>query len=467
MTPGRCLILLLAVAAPAFAGQSADIARVEGGLRAPVILAGQPAATRKLLDEMHRLHVPGVSIAVIRKGKIAWTRGYGVAYAGGPSITAASLFQAASISKPVTAMAALRLAERGELDLDAGINTVLTSWQLPPGTASVTVRQLLSHTAGIGVSGFPGYAADKAVPTLVQVLDGAPPANTKPVRIESAPGGEWRYSGGGYSIVQQALIDRTRQPFDVLLRDAVLAPIGMTNSRFAQPLPASLLPRVALPHDREGKPVAGGPYTYPELSAAGLWTTPSDLARFMLDLQRSASGGKGVLSARMTRTMLTPVKNGYGLGVNVQGQGASLSFAHGGSNTGYQNTLFAYAQGDGAVVMTNGANGAEVANSVLRALAHEYNWPGQHPTVRKAMALPLAAQEAIAGRYEVKALGDFKIARRDGRLVIALHGDTWEPLHAASPTVLFVLSSELELRLAGDGGRIVSGSFDVPFTRTD
>ena len=462
----RLLILpLVLVSATAFAGQAEQIARIERGLRAPVVLAGEAPAVRSLLDEMRRLHVPGVSIAVIRNGKIAWARGYGLAYAGGPAITPATLFQAASISKPVTAMAALRLAERGELDLDADINSVLTSWALPPGAATVTMRQLLSHTAGTGVSGFPGYAADKPVPTLLQVLDGAPPANTKPVRIESAPGLEWRYSGGGYSVAQQALIDRTKQPFDVLLCATVLTPIGMRDSRFAQPLPAGLLARAALPHDGEGKPVAGGPYTYPELAAAGLWTTPSDLARFALDLQRSASGAKGVLSARMARTMLTPVKNGYGLGVNVQGEGASLSFAHGGSNTGYQNTLFAYARGDGAVVMTNGANGAELANGVLRALAHEYRWPSQRATVRKAIALPVAAQEAIAGRYEVKGLGDFKIARRDGRLMIALRGDTWEPVYAASPTVLFVLSSELELRLAGDGGRIVSGSFDVPFTR--
>lgn len=374
----RAVLALALLPAMALAGTDAEIARVERGLRPPVVLAGEAAAAQSLLDEMRRLHVPGVSIALIRNGKIAWARGYGVAYAGGPAITPKTLFQAASISKPVTAMAALRLAERGELDLDADINTVLTSWTLPTGAGAVTMRQLLSHTAGTGVSGFPGYAADKPVATLVQVLDGAPPANTKPVRVESPPGLEWRYSGGGYSIVQQALIDRTKRPFDVLLRDTVLAPIGMRDSRFAQPLPASLLAQAALPHDEQGEPVAGGPHTYPELAAAGLWTTPSDLARFALDLQRSASGGKGVLSPAMARTMLQPVKNGYGLGVRGEGQGDALSFAHGGSNMGYRNTLFAYAgHGDGAVIMTNGANGAELAGSLLRALAVEYKWPSQ------------------------------------------------------------------------------------------
>jgi len=462
------ILALLLATAPAFASQAEQIARIERSLRPPVALAGEPHATRTLAEDMRRLHVPGVSVALIRHGKIAWARGYGVAWAGGPAITPATLFQAASISKPVTAMAALRLAERGDVDLDADINTVLTGWALPPGTASVTLRQLLSHTAGTGVSGFPGYAANQPVPTLLQVLDGAPPAKTQPVRIESAPGAEWRYSGGGYSVVQQALIDRSGQPFEVLLRDAVLAPLGMRDSRFAQPLPANLLARAALPHDAEGKPVAGGPHTYPELAAAGLWTTPSDLARFALDLQRSAGGGKGVLSPAMARTMLEPVKNNYGLGVRVEGRADTLSFAHGGSNMGYQNTLFAYARhGDGAVIMTNGANGAELADSVLRAIAAEYKWPSRRTQVRKATPLPSATEARIAGRYQVKGLGDFRIARRAGRLMIALRGDTWEPLYAASPTVFFVLSSELELRLAANGGRIVSGSFDVPFIRAD
>jgi CubicO group peptidase (beta-lactamase class C family) len=468
-----CLALLslpLLARAGGVTNADAEIARVERGLRLPLTVAGEPVAARTLLGEMQRLHVPGVSIALIRDGKIAWTRGYGVAYEGGPAVTPDTLFQAASISKPVTAVAALRLAERGELNLDADINTVLTGWKLPPGPGgeSATARQLLSHTAGTSVSGFPGYAAGKPVPTLVQLLDGAAPANTKPVRIEQAPGTAFRYSGGGYSVLQQALTDRTHQPFDALLMETVLKPAGMRDSRFAQPLPAKLLTRAALPHDGDGKPYAGGPYTYPEMAAAGLWTTPSDLARFALDLQRSLKGGKGLLSPQMARTMVTPLKNRYALGLQVEGEGEALSFEHGGSNMGYQNNLFAYANhGDGAVIMTNGANGSELASSILRALAVEYKWPSQQPAERKAVALDLAAQEKLAGRYVIAGLGDFTIARRDGRLMVALRDGAWEPLYAAAPEVLFVLSRKLELRIAGDGGRLVSGSFDVPFKRAE
>ena len=467
-------VCAVAVSLPAFAATKDEIARIERGLRQPVALAGQESA-RTLADEMRRLNVPGVSIAVIRDGKIAWAQGYGVTHPGGPAVTADTLFQAASISKPVTAMATLRLAQEGKLDLDADVNILLGSWKLPQGAngdTKVSLRQLLSHTGGTGVSGFPGYAAGKPVPTLVQVLDGAGPANTKPVRVDAAPGSAFRYSGGGYSIVQQALVDRSGEPFEVLLADTVLRPIGMKDSSFTQPLPAALLARAALPHDGSGKPYAGGPYTYPELAAAGLWTTPTDIARFAIDLQRSLGGGKGVLSPAMARTMLQPVKNGYALGVNVDGSDATLSFAHGGSNMGYQNTLFAYAGsgkegGDGVVVMTNGANGGALAGAIARAVAFEYKWPTYQVKLREAVALPAAEQEKLAGRYTTRQLGDFVIARRDGQLMIALRPDAWEPLHAASPTVLFVLSRELELRIDGDGGRIVAGSSDVPFKRAD
>ena len=460
---------LLLAALPVCAGTPDEIARVERGLRTPVVLADAPPVTHTLADEMRRLHVPGVSIALIRDGKIAWARGFGVAWEGGPAVTPDTLFQAASISKPVTAMAALRLAEQGRFDLDAGINTQLTTWKLPVGgDARVTARQLLSHTAATTVSGFPGYAADQPVPTMRQVLGGTAPANTAPVRLDGTPGAAWRYSGGGYSILQQALIDRSGQSFDALMTETVLAPAGMRASTFAQPLPARLRAGAALPHDGKGQPVAGGPYTYPELAAAGLWTTPSDLARFALDLRRSLAGGQGVLSPAMARAMLTPVLNGFGLGLKIDGEGAAQSFSHGGSNMGYQNTLFAYAgHGDGAVVMSNGANGAELAEAVLHALADEYKWPSRRPIARQAMTMMPAAQERYAGRYEIKGLGDFRIARRDGQLMIALRGDQWERLYAASDAVLFVLSRELEVRFDGTGGRVVAGAFDVPFTRAD
>jgi len=459
---------------PALAVDTSDIRHIEQGLRPAVALAGKPLPTATLADEMQRLHVPGVSIAIIRDGKIAWAKGYGLASKDGQPVTPETLFQAASISKPMTALAALRMVEAGKLALDADINTELRSWKLPPGPkgAHATLRQLLSHTAGTSVSGFPGYAHDAAVPTLVQVLDGAPPANTKPIRIENPPGQAWSYSGGGYTVIQQAMIDRAGKPFPELLAETVLAPLGMKDSSFSQPLPAAQLARAAMPHDGKGEPYKGGPYTYPELAAAGLWTTPSDLARFILGVQRNAdASGQALLSPAMARTMLDPVENGYALGFGIEGKGPSLSFGHGGSNMGYQDALFAYlGHGDGVVVMTNGEGGNDLAQGILRAAAFEYRWPSNQTVVRKAVALPPAKRKALVGTYEIKGMGTFEIAEQDGQLVLGLREGSVEPLYAAaaSPAVLFVLSRELELRMAKDGsptGRLHAGSFDLPFKR--
>jgi CubicO group peptidase (beta-lactamase class C family) len=453
---------------PAQAQDTESIARIERGLRPAVAIQGAKLETRTLAAEMARLNVPGVSVAVIRGGKIAWAKGYGVTHANGAPVTPQTLFQAASISKPVAAMAALKMVEAGQLELDADINTVLTSWKLPPGPAKrpATLRQLLSHTAGTTVSGFRGYAAGAQVPALLQVLDGAAPANSGPVRIEGMPGDAWNYSGGGFTVVQQAMIDRSGRPFDVLMEETVLKPLGMSDSSFAQPLPGALLARAALPHSDNGKPTAGGAHTYPELAAAGMWTTPTDLAKFALALQRGAGGADGVLSPTMTRTMLRPVMNNYALGLQIDGKAPQHAFSHGGSNMGYQNTLYAYvARGDGAVVMTNGDAGAQLAQSVIRAIAAEYRWPTYQTVMRKAIALPAATRAKLAGRYEIKDLGGFEIAEREGKLMVALRENQWEPLYAESARKLFVLSRELELHMENQGGRLVSGSFNVAFKR--
>jgi CubicO group peptidase (beta-lactamase class C family) len=464
--------LLACACVPAFARADGDdaIRSIEQGLRPAVALEGKPVPTTPLIEEMRRLHVPGVSIAVIRDGKIAWARGYGVATKDGPAVTPETLFQAASISKPVTALAALRMVEAHQLSLDADINTALTSWKLPPGPggAHATLRQLLSHTAGTTVHGFPGYAQNVPVPTLVQVLDGAPPANTSPVRIDSPPGTAWNYSGGGYIVVQQAMIDRGGKPFADLLAETVLAPLGMKDSSFAQPLPAALASRAAMPHDGKGEPYPGGAYTYPELAAAGLWATPSDLARFILGVQRNADEkGQALLSHAMMRTMLQPVKNGYALGFGNEGSGPSRSFGHGGSNMGYQDLLFAYLEhGDGLVVMTNGEGGNDLAQGILRAAAFAYHWPSNQTTSRKAVALSPARRKALTGKYDIQGLGSFDILDQDGQLMISLREGGIEPLYAASPTKLFLLSRGIELGMAKDGspaGRLRSGSFDVPF----
>lgn len=444
-----CFLLLVAVLAtlssPLAHADDAAIARIEAGLRPPIALSNAPVKTETLQDAMVRLNVPGVSVAVIKAGKIAWSRGYGVAWVGGPAITPRTLFQAASISKPVAAMAALRMVEQGQLDLDADINTSLTSWKLPEGKGKPSVRQLLSHTGGMTVSGFPGYAAGKSVPTLVQVLDGAWAANTKAIKVDTAPGSAMRYSGGGYTVLQQAMIDRSGKPYDVLLQESVLRPLGMSDSSFSQPLPAASQAQAAHAHRHDGKPYPGGAHTYPELAAAGLWTTPEDLAKFVIAIQQGAAGSdNGVISSAMTRTMLTTVMGDYALGLQIRD--GDKAFEHSGSNMGFRGAMVgSTGSGDGAVILTNGDQGGELAAGLLRAIAHEYKWATHQTRLRTAVALPPETAKSLIGHYKLDGLPDFHIAERDGQLMIAPRPGQWEPLYAESDKLLFILSRNLEI----------------------
>ena len=455
------------------ADQETHIANIERGLRPAQVLFGTAVPLARIEDEMRRLHVPGLSIAVIDNGQLAWAKGYGVVMSGGQAITPDTLFQAASISKSITAFAAMTLVKAGRLDLNADVNSYLRSWTLPTGEAGdkVTPLQLLSHTAGVNVSGFPGYAANAQVPTLVQVLDGKSPANTDAVRVEKKPGSIWQYSGGGYTVLQQLITDVTKEPFDAYVQAHVLDSLGMGSSQFRQPADAAILARAALPHDSQGRPYPGGPYTYPELAAAGMWTTPSDLARFILGVQAAIAGNSNVLDQVNARSMLTPVQNGYALGFEISGSGTTAAFAHGGSNSGYQNYLYGFETGGrGAVVMTNGDAGDEVAREAMRAIASEYGWPSYQTIVRKFSSISPKMARQMAGKYAIAGLGDFDITVRQGKPIFWIKAGQGEPLYRASDTRFFVLSQALELRfdrLPGRTGRIVAGPFDLRFVRSN
>jgi CubicO group peptidase (beta-lactamase class C family) len=397
---------------------------VESGLSPPVIIKGQARAQWTITERLAFYKVPGVSIAVINNGAIEWARGYGVAEAGtAQPVTVDTLFQAASISKPVAAMGALRLVEEGKLSLDEDVNKSLTSWKVPENDFTkekkVTLRGLLSHSAGTTVHGFRGYASDEPVPTLLQVLNGEKPANSKPIRVDIQPGSQWRYSGGGISVMQQMIIDVTGKPFPEFMRKTVLDKLGMKRSTYEQPLPKSFSSSVATGHRQNGEIVKGKWHTYPEMAAAGLWATPSDLARFAIEIQKSKAGKSNrVLSAEMTNQMLTMVKADYGLGIGLQGEGKTFAFSHGGSNEGFRCFLFAYAEtGQGAVIMTNGDNGAPLTSEILRSIAREYGWPNYTVKERVVAEVGPKVYASYAGRYETRA-GSVTVIAENGRLFI-------------------------------------------------
>lgn len=365
---------------------AAGAAPPKASSKAPSTPASRQRAVEQGLQEgMARRRVPGVSMVVVNDGKVEWTQAYGIRRAGtAERITTQTLFQAASISKPVAATGALRLVQSGKLDLDADVNARLRSWRVPAGRYAsqgpVTLRKILSHSAGLTVHGFRGYARGEAVPTLPQVLDGTSPANSVPIRVETPPG-PWKYSGGGYVILQQLLADVTGKPFATLMRELVLDPAGMKQSTFEQPLPARLVPRAAVAHDWDGVPLPGDWHTHPELAAAGLWTTPSDLARFALALRDAWLGKSGdLLDQRTARLMMTRTAGDFGLGVRVDGTGDSLHFSHSGANYGFRCYMVMYPKtGDGAVVMTNGSGGDELMMEIAHSVARVYGWPDYKP----------------------------------------------------------------------------------------
>jgi CubicO group peptidase (beta-lactamase class C family) len=290
---------------------------------------------------MKHFHVPGVSIAFLDHGRILWARGYGLAdMVTNRPVTPDTLFQAASISKSVAAFGALRLVQEGKLNLDEDVNLKFVSWKVPENeftkTEKVTLRRLLSHTAGLTVGGFAGYTANEPLPTTVQILNGEKPANNDAVRVDRTPGKEFRYSGGGYVAVQLLMMDVTGKSFPQLMHELIFQPLGMTHSTFDEPLPKNLWPDAAVPYSNKGDPVEGGWRIDPEMAPAGLWTTPSDLARLAIEVQKAYMGQSNkLISSALARQMLAyQSEQIYGLGFALGERGHTPRFWHSGANAG-------------------------------------------------------------------------------------------------------------------------------------
>jgi CubicO group peptidase (beta-lactamase class C family) len=336
-----------------------------------------------LQDIMQKYRVPGVSVAVISGFRVHWAKGYGVAdVETDRRVDVDTRFQAASISKPVTTMAVLKAVQDNRLSLDADINTILKSWKVPDSdltaTTPVTPRALLSHTSGAGDGfGFPGYHPSQARPSLVQILEGDKPSNVGRVFFEQPPFTGYKYSGGGFVIMQLALMEALGRPFAEILRESVLDPLGMAHSTYEEPLPAALESTAARAHSREGKALDARWHVYPEQAAAGLWTTPTDLAAFVVEIQRALRGPAGrVMSQATAKEMVAPVGIGpYGLGLVVNRRGEGWYFSHGGVNWGFHCALLGHVRrGYGVVVMTNSDNGTPVINEIEARVAAAYGW---------------------------------------------------------------------------------------------
>lgn len=428
---------------------------VETRLLPAVLVAGEPEPSYTIRERMLHHGVPGLGIAVIDGGRVEWAEGYGSKRAeSADSVVVSTLFQAASISKPVAAAAVLRLVDQSRLDLDSGINDWLRSWHVPASEHTsgqpVTMRRLLTHTAGLTVHGFPGYPAEDSVPATVGVLDGG--GNTDPVVVDTVPGALWRYSGGGYTVAQVAVEDVTDQPFAAAMQQLVLDPLGMYRSTYAQPLPERLAEEAAVGHRADGSAVEGRWHTYPERAAAGLWTTPTDLARFALGIRAAYAGEPGAILTQATaREMLSVHMGDWGIGPSVQGVGDSFRFSHGGANRGYRAFFVLYpGTGDGVAVMTNSDAGGTLVMEVVRAVARAYGWPDYEPAVRTVVELAPASLREYVGEYQLSDDDVITITLEGERLVLHLPGRPAFPLLSESETEFFPEGDEFRVTFVRD-----------------
>lgn len=435
------------------------IAAIEASVIPALVIKGETVPVVTLAGRMEQFKVPAVSVAVFNEGRIEWSRAYGYAdKERGIAATPETLFEAASISKPVAALAALRLVEKGRLDLDANVNDRLQSWRLPDNqfTAGhqVTLRNILNHTAGTTVHGFPGYARTDKIPSPVEVLDGK--GNTEAIRVASEPGQSWSYSGGGYTIMQVLLSDVTARSFPDLMHDLVLGPLGMHSSTFEQPLPEKSRARAASGYDRSGVKVAGDWHVYPEMAAAGLWTTAADLARFALAVEGMYRSSGGLLSRQMARAMLTPGKNNDGLGVFITPDGKR--FGHDGANQGFQSSLTAFIEnGAGVAILTNSDNGGRLAHELQLTIAREYGWSGFPQVAKTVVHLSQTESAPLLGHYQVDGggRGEFDLVAEGGRLLLKSAEMPEREILAESPNTLFLRDDGTAMEVAMQNGSTI------------
>jgi CubicO group peptidase (beta-lactamase class C family) len=424
LLPALALLLFIQLDACAQSANTQDkIQQVEKNLVSNIQIEGE--APYNITDRMAYYHIKGVSIAVIHNYKIEWAKGYGWAdEALKIPVTTQTLFQAASISKSVNSVGVLKLVQDKKIDLYADINNYLTTWKFPYDSLSkgkkISVANLLSHTGGLTVHGFAGYERGKdTIPTIVQILNGQKPANSDPIRSMYAPGLRSEYSGGGITISQLIIMDVTHQPYDKYMYKNVLKPLGMTGSTYAQP-PVGVKPELlATAYYGDGKEIKGKYHIYPEQAAAGLWTNPTDLAKYIIETQLAYEGkSHKVLNREITHVRLTPYLNkNAALGVFIDSLDSTKYFEHGGANEGFRCQYYGSLEGgNGVVVMVNSDNG-NIMPEIVNSVATVYGFKGLHRSkIRKIVAVADTVLQSYTGEYELEPKFILTISREGNHL---------------------------------------------------
>jgi CubicO group peptidase (beta-lactamase class C family) len=378
--------------------------RVAQGLLPRVMFSGEtaPAPVQARMAE-HR--VPAFSVAVIRAGTLDWSAAWGRQQADGAATTCRSLFQAGSLAKPATVLAAWRMQQAGAIDLDADVDAYLTPWKLPAGRQNaehpVTLRHLFAHTAGITPGGYEGYPRNAVLPTDLQTAQGLPPSNARKAEVLAVPGTTLRYSGPGYTVAEIALQQHFKRPFESLMRTWLTGPVGMRHADFSQPAPRDGEEHVARGHQGDGQPVPGGWHAHPEQAAAGLWATPADLAALLIELRKGWLGTSTVFAQASVHDLLARPFEEHAYGFRLIGDGEQVFLTHYGGTVGYRAGMtLNLRSGDGAVFMANADSGMDLGMEFFAAVSDTYGWSSFGPTrVERAATPPADVLQSLAGRY--------------------------------------------------------------------
>lgn len=395
---------------------SERIARIENSIQPIFQVEGEATPSYTIDERLKELGIPSISIAFVNDGKIEWAKAYGMADSSeNRAVNPETMYLAGSISKPVAAVHAHQLMERDIIDLDANVNDYLTSWNLPDNefttNEKVTTRRILNHTAGLTVWGFGGYDKGDTIPSASEVLDGK--GNTDSVRVYKEPGESWMYSGGGYTVMQLMMTDLDGRSFPELMQDEVLNPLGMTESTYMNPLPDNYHGIAATGYRRDGSEVEGKWPIYPEMAAAGLWTTPSQLILYGIEMQRILQRGEdGLLKNETVKTMVTPGMNGHGLGPGA----SDITFGHGGADEGFRADLTIWKDKPNAVVLMVNSDNGSIISEVMLAIAKEYDLPGFEPDIRSPITLSPADREKFTGAYSMESYGEMEITIEEAGL---------------------------------------------------
>lgn len=435
---------------------------VEKNLAGQVMIEGTPKWT---IEERMAFHnIPGVTIAVISNYKLEWAKGYGLAdKEQNRAVTSTTLFQAASISKSLNAIGVLKLVQDKKIDLNADINNYLTTWKFPYDSLSkgkkISTYNLLTHTAGLTVHGFPGYETSDPLPTVKQILDGEKPANTKAVRSAFEPGLRFQYSGGGTTISQLMVMDVTKKDYAQYMWDNVLKPLGMSNSFYTVPPPPAKANQLATAYNFNGTAKQSKYHLYPEQGAASLWTSPTDLAQYIIETQLAHEGKSAkVLNKETTKKRLTPFPgSNAGLDVFIEKKGESEYFQHGGSNEGFRCQYFGSldGKGNGVVVMVNSDNGS-ILQELVYSVATVYDWKGFYqPTIKKLVIVPEETLNKYVGKYQVAPTFILTISKEGDKLKVQPTGQDKFELLAEDVNKFFltVVDARIEF-VTGAGGAI-------------